>query len=158
MDYGARYPEAIPLRKTDSRTALMTMGFPKEVLSDNGSNRTGKLITELFTILQIEQMKTSPYHWDGGTLPLHNEVDAMIPKFDNQWDKALPYILLEVPNETTGFSPFELMYGRPARGPLDLLRESWESDQTNDEKVVQYVQRVQQRLESVKKALTITEK
>ncbi len=117
MNYGTRYPEAIPLRKTDSRAiadALMTifsrMGFPKEVLSDNGSNLTGKLITELFTILQIEQMMTSSYH-PGMVERFHSTMKSMvIPKFDNQWDKALLYILFayrEVLNETTGFSSFE---------------------------------------------------
>ncbi len=59
MDYASRYPEAIPLKKTDSQTiadALMTvfsrMGFPKEILSDNGSNLTGKVMTQLFNTLK----------------------------------------------------------------------------------------------------------
>ena len=43
------------------------------------------------------------------------------------WDKLIPYLLFayrEVPQATTGFSPFELLYGRDIRGPLDVLRES----------------------------------
>ena len=43
---------------------------------------------------------------------------------DMQWDKALTYILFayrEVPTELTGFSPFEMLYGRKVRGPLDIL-------------------------------------
>ena len=30
-----------------------------------------------------------------------------------------------VPQETINFSPFELLYGRRIRGPLDVLKESW---------------------------------
>ncbi|KAL0200058.1 hypothetical protein M9458_003245, partial [Cirrhinus mrigala] len=32
----------------------------------------------------------------------------------------------EVPQASTGFSPFELLYGLQVQGPLDLLRKSWE--------------------------------
>ncbi len=32
----------------------------------------------------------------------------------------------EVPQASTGFSPFELLYGRQPRGVLDVLRETWE--------------------------------
>ena len=44
------------------------------------------------------------------------------------WDKLLPYLLFayrEVPHESTGFSPFELLYGRSVRGPLDVIKETW---------------------------------
>ena len=40
------------------------------------------------------------------------------------WDKMLPYILFayrEVPQASTGFSPFELLYGHQVRGPLDII-------------------------------------
>ena len=40
------------------------------------------------------------------------------------WDKSVPYLLFayrEVPHDSTGFSAFELLYGRAVRGPLDIL-------------------------------------
>jgi hypothetical protein len=43
-----------------------------------------------------------------------------------KWDQYIPYILFayrEVPNERTGFAPFELLYGRHIRGPLVILKE-----------------------------------
>ena len=48
------------------------------------------------------------------------------------WDKLLPYFLFayrEVPQESNGFLPFELVYGREVRGPLDVLKETRESTQ-----------------------------
>ncbi|XP_064103272.1 uncharacterized protein LOC135213224 [Macrobrachium nipponense] len=31
----------------------------------------------------------------------------------------------EIPSDTTGFSPFEILYGRQVRGPLTILKELW---------------------------------
>ena len=58
------------------------------------------------------------------------------------WDKLIPYLLFayrEVPQGSTGFSPFELLYGRNLRGPLDVLKESWEASKQSDESVVSNV-------------------
>ena len=65
------------------------------------------------------------------------------------WDKLLPYLLFsyrEVPQASTGFSPFELLYGRPVRGPMDVLRETWEAREDSEESVVSHVLLMQERL------------
>ena len=46
-------------------------------------------------------------------------------------ERWLPFLLFpyrEVPDELTGFCPFELLLVRHVRGPLDILREIWEVD------------------------------
>ena len=43
---------------------------------------------------------------------------------ERSWDKLLPYVLFayrEVSQASTGLSPFELLYGRKVRGPLDVF-------------------------------------
>lgn len=35
-----------------------------------------------------------------------------------------------------GFAPFELFYGRPVCGPLDLVQETWEAEVRSVESVV----------------------
>ena len=52
----------------------------------------------------------------------------------------------EVLQSSTRFSPFELLYGWPVRGPLDVLREEWESSKRSSESVVSYVLLVRERL------------
>jgi len=52
------------------------------------------------------------------------------------WDKLLHCIIFvdrEVPQTSTGFSPFELVYGRPVRGPLDLLQETLKANNSGGE-------------------------
>ena len=69
----------------------------------------------------------------------------------------------EVPQASTGFSPFELVYGRQVRGPLDIIKESWEADKRSNESVVSHVLTVQDRLskmselarENLRKAQTV---
>ena len=55
MDYGGRYPDAVPLRSEDAATvatALMSMftrlGVPDEILTDQGSNFLSTLMEELY--------------------------------------------------------------------------------------------------------------
>ena len=46
---------------------------------------------------------------------------AVAEDFPDSWDQTLPWILFayrEVPVETLGFSPFELLYGRSVPGPF----------------------------------------
>ena len=73
----------------------------------------------------------------------------VLQNFDAQWDRALPYLMFayrEIPQEITGFSPFELLYGRQPRGPLDILKECWELQETTPESAVCFMQKVQTRL------------
>ncbi|KAL5510367.1 hypothetical protein EMCRGX_G005901, partial [Ephydatia muelleri] len=56
------------------------------------------------------------------------------------------YNLLHIHPATTGFSPFELMYGRHVRGPLDILKETWKASKRSGESVISYVLTVQQKL------------
>ena len=68
-DYATRYPEAFALKSVDAEhvaEALMTMfsrvGVPKEILTDQGTNFTSKLLAELYRLLQVKAVRTSPYH------------------------------------------------------------------------------------------------
>lgn len=60
------------------------------------------------------------------------------------WDKWLPFLMFayrEVPQASTGFSPFELLYGWQVQGPLDLLWKSWEDLACGEKEkdIIQYV-------------------
>ena len=108
------------------------VGIPREILTDQGTNFMSQLLKELYNLLHISQIRTSPYHpqTDGLVERFNKTLKLMLRKLVSKegknWDRLLPYVLFayqEVPQSTTGFSPFELLYGREVRGPLDVLRE-----------------------------------
>ncbi|KAK7485620.1 hypothetical protein BaRGS_00023069, partial [Batillaria attramentaria] len=69
------------------------------------------------------------------------------------WDRFIPALLFayrEIPQDSLGFSPFELLYGRAVRGPLQILKEAWTHDSGEEVKTsVQYVLDLRDRLEAM---------
>ena len=59
----------------------------------------------------------------------------------------------EVAQESTGFSPFELLYGRAVRGPLFILKELWtkEVEAPEVKNSYQYVFELREKLEDTLK-------
>ena len=83
---------------------------------------------------------------------LKSMLRKLVSKEGKDWDRLLPYVLFayrEVPQSTTGFSPFELLYGREVRGPLDVLKEEWEVSKRSNESVLSHILQVRERLELV---------
>ncbi|KAL1264151.1 hypothetical protein QQF64_004506 [Cirrhinus molitorella] len=78
----------------------------------------------------------------------------MLMKFVSEtgkdWDNGLPYLLFayrEVPQASTGFSPFELLFAHQVRGPLDILRASWEQkDKPPKHNILSYVLQMREKL------------
>ena len=114
-----------------------------------------QLLSEVYRLLKIKPIRTTPYHpqTDGLVESFNGTLKAMLKKAVSEdgrdWDRLLPYLLFayrEVPQASTGFSPFELLYGQNVRGPLNILKESWEADKKSTESVVSYVLTIQERL------------
>lgn len=144
VDYATRYPEAIALKNIDTCTvaeALLSVfsrvGIPKEVMSDRGSQFTSDMMKEFNRLLSIRSLTTTPYHaMSNGLVERFNGVlkkmlKRMCQEQPKMWPRFIDPLLFsyrEVPQASTKFSPFELVYGHSVRGPLALLRELWEGD------------------------------
>lgn len=66
----------------------------------------------------------------------HAVVESMLRKLCREWDRLITSVLFasrEIPNDPLKFSPFELLYGRKARGPLSILHELWTNDKLDSE-------------------------
>ena len=163
VDFATRYPEAIPLQKIDTEAvaeALLSIftrvGLPKEILSDNGTQLSSDLMKEVMRLLHIKQLHTTIYHaqCNGLVERFHSTLKSMLRKMTEErprdWDRYLPALLFsyrEIPQTSTGFSPFELLYGRTPRGPLALVKDSWTSDKPGETvSEYQYVLELKERI------------
>jgi len=79
-------------------------------------------------------------------------IRSLLDRFPDSWDNALPWVLFayrEVPIETLGCSPFELVSGRTVPGPLQLVKSAWlqETDLSSaKQNVVEFVLNIRERL------------
>ncbi|XP_047476454.1 uncharacterized protein LOC125030461 [Penaeus chinensis] len=166
VDFATRWPEAVALKNIEAATvaeALFDMfcriGIPKEVLSDRGTQFTSGMMEETWKLLSVKGMRTTPYHPQGNGLcerfngTLKKMLKRMAADQPREWPRLLAPLLFayrEAPQSSLRFSPFELVYGRPVRGPLQVLRELW--DNTEDDPVItssyQYVLDLSERLHS----------
>ena len=118
VDYATRWPEAFPLRSTDNKSVadqLLLMftrvGVPEQILTDCGQNSVSRLLKELYQLLGVQSITTTPYHpaTDGLVERYNKIIKNMIRRtsklWHGQWDLALPFLLGELrrtPNTTTG--------------------------------------------------------
>ena len=164
VDFATRYPEAVALPKTETEgvaEALLEVfsrvGFPKEMLSDRGTQFTSDMMKEVSRLVSTKQLFTTPYNpcYNGLCERINGVLKSMLEKMCQErpkdWDRYLPAILFayrEVPQSSTGFSPFELLYGRTVRGPMQILKELWTGDSDDEiRNTYQYVLELRNRLE-----------
>ena len=164
VDFATRYPEAVALPKIETERvaeALLEVfsrvGFPKEMLSDRGTQFTSDMMKEISRLVSTKQLFTTPYNprCNGLCERINGVLKSMLKKMCQErpkdWDRYLPAILFayrEEPQSSTGFSPFELLYGRTVRGPMQILKELWTGDCEDEiRNTYQYVVELRNHLE-----------
>ena len=165
VDYATRYPEAQPLKDIHAETvaeALVNMfarvGIPKEILSDQGSQFLSAVMKEVCRLLSVKQMVTTPYHPMCNGLvekfngTLKNMLRRMCSEKPKDWDRYIGPLLFayrEVKQESLGYAPFELLYGRTVRGPMRIFRELLTSESVEPEvkTTYEYVVDLKERLQ-----------
>ena len=169
VDFSTRYPEAVPLKKIDTETVaealvdiFSRLGVPEEILSDLGTQFVSECMREVTRLLSIKQLTTTPYHTmcNGLTEKFNGTMKSMLKRLcseqPRQWHRYINPLLFayrEVPQESTGFSPFELLYGRAVRGPMTILKQLWtkEVEEPEVKNSYQYVFELREKLEDTLK-------
>ena len=125
VDYATRYPDAVALKSITTENvaeALLDvfsrLGFPEEVLSDMGTQFISDCMKELERLLCIKHTTTSPYHpqrnglvekFNGMLKTMLKRMCSDQPKQWHRYINALLFAYREVPQDTTVFSPFDLL-------------------------------------------------
>ena len=76
--------------------------------------------------------------WSSGEIQWHTKLilKRLCTERPKDWDRYIPAVLFsyrEVPQSSTGFSPFELLYGRDVRGPMSILKQLWTKDKDTED-------------------------
>jgi transposase InsO family protein len=136
-DHFTKFARAIPTKNESALTTARALydnfitvyGVPTRVLSDQGRNFESKLIKELCTLTGISKSRTTPYHpMTNGSCEKFNQtllkfLGTLSADKKSKWKDYLPSLVHAyncTPHETTGFSPYELMFGRKPILPIDV--------------------------------------
>ena len=137
-DYFTRWKEVFAMKDMEAVTVakflvydvICHFGVPDSLHTDQGKNFESAPIKEICQLLGIQKTSTTPYHpqSDGLVERFHrthlNMLSMAVVDNEHCWDLHLPTILLAYRtsvHETTGVTPFELMFGREARIPEDAM-------------------------------------
>ena len=110
-------------------TVVRHHGMPERIISDRDPRFTAHFWRAFWTSMGSTLDMGAAYHpeSDGQTENANKTLEIMLRSVidftQNDWDEHLPAAELAFnnsKNETTGFTPFYLVYGREARMPLDL--------------------------------------
>ena len=128
---------------------FVTIGVPKVIISDCGTNFTSQLTQAMLCKLGCSPRFNTPGHPEAsGMVERFNQtckkmLHHVVQQHGKQWHKFVPlmlWALREVPNATTGVSPYKLVYGRNPRGPLSILKESWAGENTTSASLAQPIE------------------
>ena len=105
-------------------------GIPENLLSDQGRNFESEVIKQLCCLLDIKKIFTCPYSPRSDAIcerfnrTMIDMLGTLNEEKKDSWSKHLLHMCNMYNSSThssTGFSPFELIFGRKSRLPVDLF-------------------------------------
>ena len=170
-DHFTRLAHAIPTRNQTAKTTaqalynfFLTYSFPLKLHSDQGRNFESRTIKELCKLAGIQKSRTTPYHPMGNGMTerfnasLLDMLGCLTEEQKANWSKYVPTVVHAynaTRHDSTGYSPFFLMFGRHPRLPIDIAM----GIEPKDDLDVDYTRTLKERLDlAYKLALARSEK
>ena len=137
VDSFSKWSEAFPLKTQEAKEIAHLLyneiftryGAPRALVSDRGQNFLSKLVGALLELFDVKHYKTSRYHPETNATveransTLAQTLRAFISKDQQRWPSLLPSVMMAFRStpctETTGFSPYQLVFGREMNLPID---------------------------------------
>src|SRR5215212_4702588 len=131
----------IPIKTTDGapeiarifyRQIFSRFGVPQKIISDRDPRITGAFWRRLLELINTKLALSTAFHpqTDGQTERANRFLEQVLRNTINywqtNWDDLLPaaeFAINSSVNESTGFAPFELMYGLIPAMPIDLINQ-----------------------------------
>ena len=137
-DHFSRYAQAYPTKDQKAKTVAKVLwrnffcrfGFPAKLHADQGRNFESAIVKELCKCTGITKTHTTPYHPQGnGTTErfnrtLLNMLGTLEPHLKIRWHEyvdAMTHAYNCTRHDSTGYTPYYLMFGRHPRLPVDLI-------------------------------------
>jgi transposase InsO family protein len=160
-DHFTRYAQAIPTRNQTAKTTAEILfnnfinhyGIPQRIHSDQGANFESNLMKELCNLMGTNKSRTTPYHPMGNGMTerfnrtLLNMLGTMDTNKKQNW-KSYVATMVHAYNctkhESTGQSPYFLMFGRNPNLPIDIAFGLAKKRNKNPQ--TKYIQNLRSRL------------
>ena len=161
-DHFTRYAQAYPTPNQTAKTTakvlfenfILHYGFPLQLHSDQGRNFESEVIQHLCKFANITKTHTSPYHPMGNGMcerfnrSLLGMLGTLSEDQKKDWKSyisPLVHAYNSIKHESTGFTPFYLMFGRHPRLPIDAMLGLPEDSQ-NDITYTNYIESLKDKL------------
>ncbi len=135
-DHFTKYAVAIPTADQKARTVAKALwnnffihyGIPERLHSDQGRDFESAVIKDLCLLLGIKKTRTTPYHPRGNPVERFNrtllQMLGTLQEEDKiKWRDHVQHLVHAyncTKNDTTGYSPYQLMFGRQPSLPIDV--------------------------------------
>ena len=136
-DHFTRFAVAVPTKNQTAKTTadvlynefIVKYGIPARLHSDQGATFESEIIKQLCDMMGIKKSRTTPYHASGNGMTerfnrtLISMIGTLDPEKRRNWRQFIPSLVHAyncIRHESTGYSPYSLLFGREPRLPVDM--------------------------------------
>ena len=168
VDNFSKYIEAIAVPDFNAETTanfiinkvICKYGVVKSIHSDQGVNFESELVKQVCKLLRIDKIKSVSYHpqSNGQVERAIQTVKTMMSCFvaenNDDWDLCLDQVIYAYNtsvNESTKHTPFEIMFGRPAKQLIDNTEIKLDSTPITNDAVHKYLKQIKENQNQINK-------